>query len=107
MHGKSVSPLILVRKPTFSVWYQMLSSQTGGVSTAEMKSTTLGCVTSTTYSLAPMPSNDGMAKLGTSRSGTSSPQPEWAKPTTARCVLAHFRIGKSQDGQSSIRCVFG
>ena len=39
-----------------SVWYQMLSSHGHGVSTVEMKFTALGSVTSTMYSLAPIPS---------------------------------------------------
>ena len=83
MHGKSVSPLMRVRKPTLSVWYQMFSSHTCGVSTAEMKSTESGWVTSTMYSLAPMLSKPGISSLGSSLVLTCRPQPEWAKPTTA------------------------
>ena len=60
MHGKSVSPLMRVRKPQLSVWYQMLSSHGDGVSTVEMKSTA-SWSTSTMYSLAPMPSNGGIS----------------------------------------------
>src|ERR1700736_6182021 len=104
MHGKSVSPLIRVRKPTFNVWYQMLNSETEGVLTVEMKSTAPGCVTSTMNSFAPMPSNGGISKLGIDRSSTSSPHPECANPTTAPCDFAHFRIGRSHEGQSSMRC---
>ena len=60
MQGKSVSPLIRVRSPQLSVWYQIFSSHTGGVSAVEMKSQKpLGDVTM--YSFAPMPSNLGMA----------------------------------------------
>ena len=61
MQGKSVSPLIRVRKPALSVWYQMFSSHTYGVSPAEMKSTASGWVTSTMNSLAPMPSKPGIS----------------------------------------------
>src|SRR5438552_1485572 len=107
MHGKSVSPAILVRKPTFRVWYQMLSSQTYGVSTAEIKSTVSGCVTSTMYSLAPMLSNPGISSEGSSLPETCRPKPECAKPTTAPCDLAQRKIGRSQVGQSSMRLVPG
>src|SRR6266699_4515638 len=107
MHGKSVSPEMRVRKPTLSVWYQMFSSHTYGVSTAEMKSTALGWVTSTIYSLAPMPSNAGIWYDGSSLPETCSPHPECANPTTAPCDLAHLKIGRSHVGQSSIVLVPG
>src|ERR1700740_2785254 len=58
MKGKSVSPEIRVRNPTFSVRYQMFSSHGYGVSIAEIKSTA-AWVTSTMYSLAPLESNGG------------------------------------------------
>src|SRR5450432_2165944 len=102
MHGKSVSPAIRVRKPTLSVWYQMFSSHTYGVSTAEMKSTVSGCVTSTMYSLAPMLSNAGTSNEGNSLPETWRPKPECANPTTAPCDLAQRKIGRSHVGQSSI-----
>src|SRR5580692_307979 len=107
MHGKSVSPAILVRKPTFSVWYQMFNSHTYGVSTAEMKSTVPGCVTSTMYSLAPMPSKLGISNDGSSLPETWRPQPECANPTTAPCDLAQRKMGRSHVGQSSIRLAPG
>src|SRR3954467_8190456 len=106
MHGKSVSPLIRVRKPAFSVWYQMLSSQGAGVSTVEMKSTA-SCATSTMYSLAPIPSNGGISSLGGSVAVVLSPHPECENPTTAPCDLPHFSTGRSQLGHSSIRVVPG
>ena len=73
-----------------------------------MKSHASWRVTSTMYSLAPMPSNGGIVvvrQLG--RRPTSRPQPECAKPTTPPCFLPHCRIGRSQLGQSSIRVVAG
>src|SRR5258708_10850290 len=103
MHGKSVSPAIRVRNPTLSVWYQMFSSQTYGVSTAEMKSSVFGCVTSTMYSLAPMPSNPGISYDGRSLLETCRPQPECANPTIAPCDFAHLKMGRSHVGHSSIR----
>src|SRR4051812_1219409 len=106
MQGKSVSPLIRVRKPQFSVWYQMLSSQGAGVSTVEMKSTA-SWTTSTMYSLAPIPSNGGTSYVGSFASETLSPQPECEKPTTPPCDLPHFSAGRSQLGHSSIRDVPG
>src|SRR4051812_29719832 len=106
MQGKSVSPLIRVRYPQLSVWYQMLSSQGAGVSTVEMKSTA-SWTTSTMYSLAPMPSNGGTSFVGTERSFVASPQPECENPTTPPCALPHFRTGRSQLGHSSMRVVFG
>src|SRR3954454_23793745 len=106
MHGKSVSPLIRVRYPVFSVWYQMFNSQGAGVSTVEMKSTA-SCATSTMYSLAPIPSKGGTSSLGSALSRVLSPQPEYAKPTTAPWDWPHFRIGRSQLGHSSIRVVSG
>src|SRR5829696_7131426 len=101
MQGKSVSPLTRLLKPQLSVWYQMFHSNGYGVSALEMKSTA-SCATSTMYSLAPMLSNGGISKLGTSRLCTWSPCPECAKPTTAFCDFPHLRIGRSHDGQSSI-----
>ncbi len=100
MHGKSVSPLMRVRNPALSVWYQMFSSHGAGVSTVEMKSTA-SCVTSTMYSLAPMPSKRGISCDGIVVSFTSRPKPECAKPTTAPCALAHCRMGSVHVGQSS------
>ena len=72
MHGKSVSPLIRVRKPALRVWYQRLSSHVAGVSTLLRKSTAgtsapsgpgTSWVTSTIYSHAPMPSKGGHVQL--------------------------------------------
>src|SRR6266498_643254 len=104
MHGKSVSPLIRVRKPTLSVWYQMFSSERYGVSPAEMKSTT-SWVTSTTYSFAPMPSKAGISKLGSSGLPTERPRPEWAEPVTAPWALAQRGVGRSQAARSRDRVV--
>src|SRR5438105_591893 len=106
MQGKSVSPLIRARYPQFSVWYQMFSSQGAGVSTVEMKSTA-SWTTSTMYSLAPMPSNGGIAYDGSAPSDVFRPQPEWEKPTTPPCDLPHLSTGRSQLGHSSIRVVPG
>src|SRR5437667_12616785 len=102
MQGKSVSPAMRVRNPTFSVWYTMLSSHTYGGSTDEMKSTVFGWVTSTIYSLAPIPSKPGIWYDGNSLPETCSPQPECANPTVAPCDLAQRKIGRSHVGQSSI-----
>ena len=107
MHGKSVSPLMRVRKPRFSVWYQILSSHGHGVSTVEMKSTASGCVTVTMYSLAPMPSNAGTSAEGICRSLICKPQPECAYPVTAPCRLAHCSTGSVHVGQSSSLAVPG
>jgi hypothetical protein len=63
MHGKSVSPLIRVVRPQLSAWYQIESSQTGGVSPTEMKSQASSAPV-TMNSLAPIPSNRGMASSG-------------------------------------------
>src|SRR6478735_7173647 len=101
MHGKSVSPLIRARYPQFRVWYQIVSSQGAGVSTAEMKSTA-SWATSTMYSLAPIPSNGGTSRLGRALSDSFRPQPECENPTTPPCDLPHFRTGRSQLGHSSI-----
>src|SRR4051794_4288200 len=106
MQGKSVSPLIRVRYPQFSVWYQMFSSQGTGVSTVEMKSTA-SCTTSTMYSLAPMPSNGGTSRLGRVSSFDCKPHPECEKPTTPPCDLPHLSTGRSQLGHSSMRVVPG
>src|SRR4029078_12363160 len=106
MHGKSVSPLIRVVKPQFSVWYQTFNSHTAGVSTVEMKSQA-EWVTSTMYSFAPIPSNFGISKVGKLLAETPRPQPLCAKPTTPPCSLPHFKTGRSQLGQSSIRLVPG
>src|SRR5260370_36341166 len=102
MQGKSVSPLIRARYPQLSVWYQIFSSQGAGVSTVEMKSTA-SCTTSTMYSLAPMPSNGGIAYDGSESSGSFRPHPECEKPTTPPCDLPHWSTGRSQLGHSSIR----
>src|SRR3954451_9101589 len=106
MQGKSVSPLIRVRNPQLSVWYQMFSSQGAGVSTVEMKSTA-SCATSTTYSLAPIPSNGGTSSLGRPVAWVLRPQPECENPTTPPCDLPHFNTGRSQLGHSSIRVAPG
>src|SRR6185436_19721657 len=108
MHGKSVSPLIRVRKPALSVWYQMLCSQTYGVSPCERKSTAgtslpsgpgTSWVTSTMYSIAPIESNGGTSYVGSCSVVTPSPQPEWAGPHTAPCRFAHFSVLRQRVGQ--------
>ena len=106
MQGKSVSPLMRVRKPQLRVWYQMFSSQVIGVSTAEMKSTA-SWVTSTTYSLAPIPSKRGISIEGIVLPVISSPQPEWLKPTTPPCAFAQRSTGSVQLGHSSIESAPG
>src|SRR5689334_11322375 len=97
-----------VRNPAFSAWYQMLSSQIQGVSTVEMKSTAgtslpsgpgTWCVTSTIYSLAPMPSYLGRLKFGRTSPSTCNPQPECAGPVTAPCFFAQRNVFKPSFGQ--------
>src|SRR3954454_25177870 len=99
MHGKSVSPLVRVVKPQFSVWYQMFSSQMAGVSTVEMKSQT-ELVTSTMYRFAPILSNLVISKVGILLAACSRPQPLGVILTTPPCSLPHFKRGISQLGQS-------
>src|SRR5215510_13602424 len=106
MQGKSVSPLMRVRNPQLSVWYQIFSSQIAGVSTVEMKSTA-SWATSTMYSFAPMPLNGGISYAGRDVALVWSPHPEWENPTTPPCDLPHFRMGRSQLGHSSMRVVLG
>ena len=65
----------------------MFSSQTTGVSTAEMKSQT-SCTTSTMYSFAPMPSNGGISYVGSSSPATLQAPAAVRKADDAPLLLA-------------------
>src|SRR3954453_16643143 len=86
----------------------MFNSHRLGVSTSDLKATAgtslpsgpgTRWVTSTTYSLAPIPSNGGISYVGSFLSFTCSPHPECAGPQTAPWLFAHRSVLRHNVGQ--------